>query len=397
MKPAIVLGTDVTALAVTRSLGRRGVPVVLSGPRGGIAARSRYCSASHEYAKGHSDGEYWRQLLLARDTKLVGGVLLTSCDAGLDFIARNHEALRSRYLLDMHQPELHLALLDKQRTLELGRAAGVATPRFWSVAEKAELERALDEVRYPALVKPIHSHLFYAFFGRKHLIARDADDLAKNAGTALLAGMPFMVCEMIPGPDSLLSSYYTYITPEGEALFHFTKRILRRSPANEGGATYHITEWLPSTAEAGEKFFRGIGFRGLGNVEFKLDRRDGTLKLIECNARFTAAQSLVNRAGVDSPWIAYSRAIGAEVPRIERYREGLCLWYPRADWDAFRELRREGRLTTAAWLRSVVRRKLNPYFEVQDPVPWLVVNAGYVRDAMARVHRSFAPLTRRAA
>lgn len=60
-------------------------------------------------------------------------------------------------------------------------------------------------------------------------------------------------------------------------------------------------------------------------------------------------------------------------------------------------LRREGRLTTAAWLRSVVRRKLNPYFEVQDPVPWLVVNAGYVRDAMARVHRSFAPLTRRAA
>ena len=77
------------------------MPVVLSGPRGGIAARSRYCSASHEYAKGHSDGEYWRQLLLARDTKLVGGVLLTSCDAGLDFIARNHEALRSRYLLDI--------------------------------------------------------------------------------------------------------------------------------------------------------------------------------------------------------------------------------------------------------------------------------------------------------
>jgi D-aspartate ligase len=397
VNPAIVLGTDATALAVTRSLGRRGVPVILSGPQGGIAACSRYCSASHEYAKGYGDANYWRQLLLARETKLAGSVLLTSCDAGLDFIARNHEALRSRYLLDMHAPELHLALLDKQRTLELGRAAGVATPSFWSVAGKGELERALDEVRYPALLKPIHSHLFRAHFGRKHFIARDADELAKNASTALQAGMAFMVCEMIPGPDSLLSSYYTYITPEGEALFQFTKRILRRYPANEGGATYHITEWLPSTAEAGEKFFRGIGFRGLGNVEFKLDRRDGTLKLIECNSRFTAAQALVNRAGVDSPWIAYRRATGAEVPRIESYRKDLCLWNPKADWDAFRQLRREGKLTTAAWLRSLARRKLNPYFEAQDPLPWVVVNAGYVGNAVARLRRPFAPLTQRVA
>jgi predicted ATP-grasp superfamily ATP-dependent carboligase len=272
----------------------------------------------------------------------------------------------------MHSPRLHLDLLDKQRTLELGRKAGVATPSFWSVSCKRDLVRALPDVRFPVLVKPIHSHLFRGVFGRKHLVAHNVDDLVRNARAALDAGLAFMLCEMIPGPDSLLSSYYTYLTPQGEALFHFTKRVLRRFPENEGGATYHVTEWLRGTAEAGEKFFRGIGFQGLGNVEFKLDRRDGQLKLIECNARFTAAQALVVQAGLDTAWIAYCNATGMELPRYDRYREQLTLWNPEDDYRAFRQLRRTGKITASTWLRSLARPKITPYSDATDPWPGIV-------------------------
>ncbi len=113
MKHAIVLGTRETALAVTRSLGRRGVPVILSGPSDGIAARSRYCAAACLYPEQQPDGHYWEQLLLGRSTGLDGGVLLATCDEALQFVASHHRALAERYRLDMQAPELHLELLDK--------------------------------------------------------------------------------------------------------------------------------------------------------------------------------------------------------------------------------------------------------------------------------------------
>lgn len=392
MPQAILLGAQETALAVARSLGRRGVRVVVSGPDGALAMRSRFCAEAHSFPDPLRASAFWEELLLRRAaTPLDGSVLLATCDEGLEFVATHHAPLARRYRLDMHQPQLHLALLDKRRTLELGRAAGVATPSYWSVEAPQDLERALAELRFPVLVKPIVSHVFRTIFGCKHFTARDADELVRHARTALDANVAFMICEQIPGPDSLLSSYYTYLTPEGEALFHFTKRIVRRFPANEGGATYHLTEWLPQTAEAGRRFFSGIGFRGLGNVEFKLDRRDGALKLIECNARFTAAQALVALAGIDTAWLAYTRAAGGETPRIESYREHLCLWHPLNDYRAFRQLRRDAGLTTRAWLRSLARPKITPFFDRTDPWPSLVLAAQLVGERMARLRAAFRP------
>src|SRR5438105_868251 len=79
-------------------------------------------------------------------------------------------------------------------------------------------------------------------------------------------------------------------------LFEFTKRVIRRFPAMTGTACYAITDRIPEAAELGNRLFRHVALRGLANVEFKRDVRDGTLKLIECNARFTASQALVTRS-----------------------------------------------------------------------------------------------------
>ena len=150
-----------------------------------------------------------------------------------------------------------------------------------------------------------------------------------------------------------MSSYYTYLTPEGEHLFHFTKRIIRRSPPRVGAGCYHVTEWLPRTAEMGKRFFRNLGFTGLGNIEFKTDPRDGTLKVIECNARFTEGQEILTRSGLDISALVYRHLIGEPRQQAPRYRDSVHLWYPELDFDSFRQLRREGALTFRGWLRSI--------------------------------------------
>ena len=83
-----------------------------------------------------------------------------------------------------------------------------------------------------------------------------------------------------------------------------------------GNACYHISSWEPEAADLGEKFFRGINLRGLGNIEFKRDLRDGKLKVIECNARFTAAQELLNRSGMDISEIIYLKSIVYELNEV---------------------------------------------------------------------------------
>ena len=115
-----------------------------------------------------------------------------------------------------------------------------------------------------------------------------------------------------------------------------------------------------------------MGLRGLGNVEFKRDARDGRLKLIECNHRFTAATGLLRAAGADLPLFVYNRLLERPLPQIEGYRTGLTMWYPMRDLRAFLAYRRQGELSTFAWLRSIIGRHHYPVTSASDPRPALV-------------------------
>ncbi len=183
--------------------------------------------------------------------------------------------------------------------------------------------------------------------------------------------MEVLLVEKIPGPDSLYSSYYTYLDEEGRALFDFTKRILRRYPMNMGLASYHITADVGQVRELSLKLFRQAGLQGLANAEFKYDERDGRLKLIECNARFTAANKLLARAGLDLGNFVYDRIAGISQPPPTGFRSGLRLWDPLRDWHAFLELRKRGELSLLKWLASVMHRASLAYFSWRDPLPSL--------------------------
>ena len=77
-----------------------------------------------------------------------------------------------------------------------------------------------------------------------------------------------------------------------------------------------MTDRNPEVAELGLRFFQGVGLRGLANVEFKRDARDGRLKLIECNHRFTAPTGLLRAAGMDLPLFVYNRLTGRPLPAV---------------------------------------------------------------------------------
>jgi len=369
--PVLILGGKENALSVTRHLGRRGIAVRVSGPANCWALHSRYCVQAFRVPTEENPQNFWKRLLLGNTRDLDGHILFAMSDEALVFLNANRADLGERYKLDDSDPQLQRDFLDKKRTLEIAEAAGVGAPRHWDVTGTTDLEALSKSVTYPVAVKPIESHSFAKIFGTKLFIVKeDPEVLQQKLALARDNNVPVFVVEMIPGPDSLLSSYYTYRLRDGRRLFDFTKCILRRWPVNRGNACYHATAILPETAAAGQKFFDAAGLLGLGNIEFKRDMRDGQLKVIEVNARFTAAQELVRRAGVPIDLIVYSHLTGQTPPQAKQGKRRLYFWYPMRDVLAFRELRKAGQLSLGSWLKSITTTShVFPLLSLRDPVP----------------------------
>ena len=378
--PLLLLGGKENALSVVRHLGGLGVTIRVSGPPSCWALHSRYCAEALPVPKGVLQQEYWQQLLLGNDGRLNGHMVWALSDDAIEFLKRNRQQLATRYILDDADASLQSDFLDKVKTLELAEAVGVGAPRHWATETEDQLHALRGQVKFPVMVKPVQSHRFIKVFGKKlFIIEQGVEELEAQVRKAWEHGIAVFVVEMIPGPDSLLSSYYTYRTSTGLRLFNFTKSVIRRWPVNRGNACYHKTGWLPETAEAGAKFFDGVGLRGLGNIEFKRDPRDGQLKVIEVNARLTAAQELVRRAGVPIDLVIYCHLTKQPLPQIEQSKTELRLWYPLRDFLSFAELWRKGELTFWGWVKSIFgARHVWPLMSLKDPLPVLGAGAGLV-------------------
>lgn len=368
---AIIIGGNANALSIARSLGRRGIPVYAINKPGAPVCYSRF---ARRIKLAHQDDykSQWTDYLLSEASdELESSVLLAASDVGLEIIAENREALSQKFRLDLSDVDAQQAMLDKLRTYRLAKQAEVPTPKFWEITSADDLERIAPDLVFPLLVKPKSSYQFTDRFKGKFFVAGNLEEVQAGCETLLKAGIEFVLMERIPGPDSQLCSYYTYLDESGEPQFHFTKRIIRRSPPNMGIGCYHVTDWIPEVQELGLKLFQAVGLRGLCNAEFKQDPRDGGLKLIECNARFTEANGLVVRSGFDLGQFVYNRIVGLPNPPLTEYRTGVRWWYPLDDFRSYLALRREGELSFWGWLKSISRRQTLPLFRWSDPLPSL--------------------------
>ena len=369
LPPAIILGGEANALSVVRSLGRMGVKVFALGEPGSAVGSSRYCNWVQPNLDGGTESAWARWLLGPQSEHLEGAVLLAASDAGIRVIMKNRDALLGRYRLDESNPAAQLQMLDKMTTYRNAIAAGVDTPKFWTIESAEEAIALKDELIFPLIVKPHMSHVFEEKFGKKYIFANNLDQVLSAIEATSAAGVKVLLMEYVPGPDSQLCSYFTYLTEDGSALFHFTKRVIRRFPVGMGAACYHITDWIPEIVEPSLKLFRHVGLRGLANVEYKQDPRTGAYKLIECNARFVGSNGLVARSGFDLARFVYDRITGRPQAKLEKYKSGLRLWDPGRDWSAFRELHGQGQITFPQWLKSIAHPQTFSWFALADPMP----------------------------
>ena len=385
--PAVLVGANfVTAMSIIRGLGRAGVDVRLLCRPGAPPSYSRYACRLPADGAG-PQAERWLRYLLGQGRRELRGAVLLACnDDAIELLLDHRDELLQDYILDLCDPVAQRAMLDKLATYRAAGEAGVPTPRFWPVDSLGDVEAHRNEYSYPLMMKPLYAHKFKKVMNGKYLMAHDFDEAMSACRLAEEHGVEVVLLEVIPGPDDLLCSYYTYLDEQGEPQFHFTKRIIRRYPEHEGFGCYHITDWNPEVRDLGLRLFRHVGLKGVANVEFKRDPRDGRLKLIECNARFTAANGLLAASGIDLGTYVYRRLAGLPpLPLADTvYVRGLRLWYPLDDFLAFLDLRDEGRLDLVSWVGQIARHQVLPYFSWTDPLPSFLRLRPTLRAAVGR-------------
>jgi len=397
--PVFLLGGRLNTLSAARSLGSRNVEVCVLDDHGEghLVARSRYCHRYLDSPDGISTPQWWLDILGEQGR---GAVVFPCNDTGLEFLARNRAALERAGCLPIEADgDALLVALDKEATYRRARELGVSAPRSVRVRRSSDIAAAAAGLEFPFAVKPASAHRFWqevrghpgllaAWLEHpKGMVVEDGERFLDLVEPLVALGIEVLATEVVVGPDSAYCSYYTYLDPDRQPLLHFTKRKLRQFPIHFGQGTFHLTEWLPDVADLGLRLCRGLGLRGICNVEFKRDSRTGDLRLIECNARLTASDALERSAGLDLPWIAYSRAIGAPVTVPSRFADGLCQWLPVADLKALRSYRRVGELSASAWAASLVHPQSFTVFDPSDLGPTrasLVQRMGSLRVRLPR-------------
>ena len=389
LPPALIVGGEHGGLSIARSLGAAGVPVYAINHRQSVVRYSRFCKWIDLPDSNAIGTEVWAAYLLGRESNhLRGAVLLAASDEAIELIAEHRQSLAEKFTLDLSNPDAQLCMLDKLCTYRVAQAASVPTPKFWGANTRKQIVKLEHELVFPLILKPVLGHEFSRKFIGPYAVTYNLDELLSAFDTVCGAGIPTFLVEMIPGPDDRLCSYYTYLDENGNNLIDFTKRVIRRYPMNMGGSTYHITDGVPDIRALSLALFRLVGLRGVANAEFKMDVSDGKLKLIECNARFTAADCLLVASGLNLPLFVYDRLTGRPHAAPSSYRMGMRLWKPVGDFAAYRQLNKMGLLTFRAWICSIMHPQIFPVFRWNDPLPAILGGVRLIRYAWSRFRHS---------
>jgi predicted ATP-grasp superfamily ATP-dependent carboligase len=388
--PAVVLGGSVNALSHLRSLGRRGVSLLVVDHAPRVATHSRYATP---LVLGTPAGRFeaWPSVLERIGEQLPGpAVLLPTTDELVTMVAEHADELRRWYRFLVPDAATVAAIVNKARQYERARAAGIPIPRTHHVTSSDDLVAHAPGLTYPVLLKP-QSDASRRAFGAKARPVDDADELLALFKEHDQPGVHFVVQELIPGSDEALYGYWAFWDANGHEHSWITRRKLRQYPIGFGSGSYQETLAAPDVAELSRRLLQAFDYRGLVGVEWKRDERDGGLRLMEINPRTVSGNQLAISAGVDLPWIAYrSLADPAAAPAPNHdFRVGVRWINEDLDPKAFRDLRRAGAITTLGWLRTLLATRSFAFWSWRDPKPFAQRFAGpLARAARQQVGRA---------
>jgi D-aspartate ligase len=367
--PALVFGAGLTALGVVRVLRAAGVPTYVGGENPTVVSGSRWfrpAPPSRSRVAPEADlATYLDGLPISR------AVLIPCADSWAVRLAALDGRITERFPTALARVPVLEGLMDKAGLAQVLCAADVPHPQTVQLQNAADLAAIPDDTLSLGFLKPRDSERFFRRFGMKAFQVRSRDEAARRWHEADREGLTLLFQEYIPGPPDRHYFLDGFVDRAGRVTAMFARRRLRMYPPDFGNSTLMVSVALSEASGAQTslcRLFERVRFRGIFSAEFKRDVRDDHFKLLEVNVRPWWYVEFAARCGVDVVTMAYRDALGLPVEPVTSYRVGRRCVYPYYDYSAYRQLRRRGQISFAAWASSLFGAS-QPLFRWSDPYP----------------------------
>lgn len=381
MSALVTPGNLRSALAVTRSLGRRGIPVAVADERPrSLAGVSRYCQKAIRVPSPATAAAAFVDKIHHIVALGSHRVIIPTDDVTLMLLARARPRFEGLVMLPFPDLEAIQVAHDKSVLMSLAEEKGIPVPKTVLVHDPADLTEAIQRVGFPAVVKPrlsrFHHGGEWVHGGGPHYVSTVRQ--LEAACRRIHGTVPFpLVQECIPGEGRGVF----LLMNRGKARAAFAHRRIREKPPSGGVSVLSESVGLDSQLlEYSECLLGALKWHGVAMLEFKRDTRDGTAKLLEINGRFWGSLQLAVDAGIDFPYLLYRMAVDGDVEPAFAYREGVRLrwWLGDLDWLILRLREMSPPRAIREFLGHFGKGARNEVFRWDDPRPALEELSQYV-------------------
>jgi len=315
MNVLVTDGENRSALAVTRSLGRKGCRVIVTSlMERCLASYSKYCTMGMTTPDPFCAATAYVNAICEIVIREKIDFIYPMTEQSIYLLNPIRNCLPGKSVLACPPPEMMHAVSDKFGLCHLAESLGVPIPKTLYLTCADDLSSNIGRIdHYPVVVKPALSKIQdgegFLLGGVRY--ATSPTELEQLYATSSVLRYPSLIQEKIVGSGTGLFTLYD----ANRHLVLFSHRRLREKPPSGGVSV--VSESIPLDDEmvgyAG-KLLSAVGWQGIAMVEFKRDQRDGKAKLMEINGRFWGSLQLAIDCGIDFPVLLLDQLQGIDLP-----------------------------------------------------------------------------------
>lgn len=363
-------------LAITRTFGRLGIAVyVVAADTWAPPLFSKYCRGRFVWDFNRAPAEDSLAFLAAIGRKLGRrAILIPTADTTALYVAANADALREWFLFPQVPFDLAHSLCSKKKMYFLARSVGVATPNTFFPASRQDVLAFAEEARFPIMLKAIEDRRAKNPAARKKVIVREKQQLLEHYEIMEDPRHPNLVLqEYIPGGEDANWMFNGYFDQNSECLFGLAGKKIRQYRPSVGITSLGVCQPNATVVETTKAFMKAIKYRGILDIGYRYDARDGLYKVFDVNPRIGCTFRLfVSDNGMDVARALYLDLTGQPVvaghdlPGRKWMAEDIDLATSFYYW-------RDGKLTLTEWLRSFQGLQESSFFAWDDLHPMLSI------------------------
>ncbi len=318
-------GENRSSLAVTRSLGKSGCRLVITGKKKkNLSSCSKYCTSAYQVPSPVESGDGFLKVIKEILIQEKVDVIYPMTEPTAMLLSECREQLPAATTLACPTIDKIKTVFNKFLVFKLALEHDVAIPATLFIENRKDFDRKKDKIsQFPLVVKPAMSRIptRKSFIATSVKYAANLEELTELYNKYEALNYPSLIQEKIVGPGTGLFTLFD----NDRHLALFSHKRLREKPPSGGVSV--VCESCPldkEMVESARRLLTAVGWQGVAMVEFKRDERDGKAKLMEINGRFWGSLQLAASAGIDFPVLLLKLLQGEKQSSLkDQYQVGL--------------------------------------------------------------------------